>query len=203
VSRGRWFLPDEPDVLSLLREQAAITRGAVDALAAWGAGDALGARLVEEAEPRGDRAKRALVEGLHEAFVTPIEPEDLFSLSRSIDWILNWSRDLIEESEAMEMPPDFGLAEMTRLLGEGMAELERAVDLLGEDGVAATAAADRAIKAERRLAHVYYAETARLLDVADQRERIARRELYRRCERIAQMLVDVCERVAYSVVKET
>ena len=35
------------------------------------------------------------------------------------------------------------------------------------------------------------------------RERIARRELYRRCSRIGDMVIDVAERVAYSVVKES
>ena len=43
---------------------------------------------------------------------------------------------------------------------------------------------------------------AESLGVEDRSERIARRELYRRCSRIGEMVVDVAERVVYAVVKE-
>ena len=44
---------------------------------------------------------------------------------------------------------------------------------------------------------------AALLEVDDRTERIARRELYRRCARIGETLVDVAERIAYAVVKQS
>ena len=67
----------------------------------------------------------------------------------------------------------------------------------------ATAAADAAIAAERQLEHVYYEGMAALLQVGDKHERIARRELYRRCSRIGETVVEVAERVVYAVVKQT
>ena len=36
----RWFLPDMPDVVGLLRDQAATTVAAIEALVAWAGGDA-------------------------------------------------------------------------------------------------------------------------------------------------------------------
>ena len=60
---------------------------------------------------------------------------------------------------------------------------------------------DRARSA--RLEHAYYAGMAALLEVEDMRERIARRELYRRCSRIGETVVDVAERVVYAVVKQS
>ncbi|HET8976374.1 MAG TPA: DUF47 family protein [Solirubrobacterales bacterium] len=203
MSRGRWFLPETPDVLGMLGSQLSVTNEALRALAAWAGGDAGAATTVREAEPRGDAAKRALLESLRDSFVTPIEPEDLFALSRSIDWILDHSRDLIEESEAMQVPPDSGIAEMAGRLSEAGIHLERAVALLGEDGDAATAAADAAIKSERRLEHAYFQGMAGLLEVADQRVRISQRELYRRCLRIGETVIDVGERIVYAVVKQS
>jgi hypothetical protein len=41
-----------------------------------------------------------------------------------------------------------------------------------------------------------------LLGVQDRSERIARRELYRRCTRIGELVIDVAERVVYAVVKQ-
>ncbi len=44
---------------------------------------------------------------------------------------------------------------------------------------------------------------AALLEIEDMRERISRRELYRRCSRIGETVIDVAERVVYAVVKES
>jgi hypothetical protein len=66
----------------------------------------------------------------------------------------------------------------------------------------ATEAADEAIEAERRLEHAYYRGMGALLELEDRNERIARRELYRRCARIGEIVIDVAERVEYAVVKQ-
>jgi uncharacterized protein len=202
--RGRsWFLPETPDVLGLLRRQVAVTIEGVDAFAAWAAGDATLAQSVRDIEHRGDTAKRELLTALRAAFVTPMEPEDVFALSRGVDWILNYARDLVNESEAMSCPPDTGIAEMATLHGEAVRHIDQAIARLRTDDEGAAEAADAAIKTERGLEHVYYRGMAALLEVEDRSERIARRELYRRCARIGETVVDVAERVVYAVVKES
>ena len=70
----RWFLPETPDVLGLLRAQVAITIEGMDAFAAWAAGDAGADATVSDAEQRGDAAKRELLVALRAAFVLPLEP---------------------------------------------------------------------------------------------------------------------------------
>jgi uncharacterized protein len=203
VKHTRWFLPSTPDVLGLLRRQVAVTIEGVDAFAAWAAGDTAAAEAVRDAEHRGDAAKWELLSALREAFVTPLEPEDVFALSRGIDWILNYSRDLVTESEVMHCPPDAGIAEMAALLGEAMAHIDEAIGHLGSKGGDATVPAQAAIRAERRLEGAYYRGMASLLEVEDMRERISRRELYRRSSRIGDIVVDVAERVVYAVVKQS
>jgi uncharacterized protein Yka (UPF0111/DUF47 family) len=203
MSRRRWFLPETPDVLGLLRAQVAVTIEGVDAFAAWAGGDSSAAERVRDAEHRGDAAKRALLGSLRAAFVTPLEPEDVFALSRGIDWILDYARDLVSESEVMASPPDAVIAEMATLLGQAVRHLDQALAHLGVDEDAATEAADAAIGAERQLEREYYHGMGALLQVENRSERIARRELYRRCVRIGEMVIDVAERVVYAVVKQT
>jgi uncharacterized protein Yka (UPF0111/DUF47 family) len=203
VNVRRWFLPETPDVLGLLRGQLAVTIEGVDQFAAWASGNERAAQAVRDAEPRGDTAKRELMRTLRTAFVTPLEPEDVFALSRGVDWILNYAADLVNESEALACPPDTGIAEMAVLLGEAVRHIDRAIGRLDADGDEATEAADAAIKAERRMEYVYYRGMAELLDVDDRSERIARRELYRRCYRIGETVIDVAERVVYAVVKQS
>jgi uncharacterized protein Yka (UPF0111/DUF47 family) len=202
VTHSRWFLPETPDVLGLLRHQVAVTIEGLEAFTAWAGGDAAAAGAVRDAEHRADTAKRELLGALRAAFVTPLEPEDVFALSRGVDWILDWARDLVDESEVMACQPDPGIAKMASLLGEAVREIDEAIAHLGSDVDAATGAADAAIKAERRLERVYYHGMAALLEVEDMRERIGRRELYRRCSRIGEMVIDVAERVIYAVVKQ-
>ena len=103
----------------------------------------------------------------------------------------------------MDCPPDAGIAEMAKLLGRALRHIDDAIASLGSDGDEATASADAAIAAERQLEHAYYEGMAALLEVGDRHERIARRELYRRCSRIGETVVEVAERVVYAVVKQT
>ena len=67
----------------------------------------------------------------------------------------------------------------------------------------ATEAADAAIKASAASSTSTTRGMAELLEVDDLREVMARRELYRRCSRIGETVVDVAERVIYAVVKES
>jgi uncharacterized protein Yka (UPF0111/DUF47 family) len=199
----RWFLPETPDVLGLLRGQVAVTIEGLEAFEAWAAGDPGAAEVVRDAERRGDTAKRDLLVALRSAFVTPIEPEDVFALSRGIDRLLNSARDLINESQAMACPPDSRIAAMATLVVEGLREIGRAIAGLGSDEDEATDAADAAIAHARRLEHVYYEGMAALLEVGDRNERIARRELYRSCSHLGETVVDVAERVVYAVMKQS
>jgi uncharacterized protein Yka (UPF0111/DUF47 family) len=202
MSRRRWFLPEEPDVLGLLREQLAVTIEVIDRFAAWAAGDGAAAAAVRDAERRGDAAKRDLFNALRAAFVTPMEPEDVFTLSRGIDRIHAYARDLVHESDAMASPPDARIAEMAGLVGEALRHIDEAIGHLALHERGATACAEAAIGSERRLEETYYRGMASLLEVDDRTERIARRELYRRCMRIGETVVDVAERVIYAIVKE-
>jgi hypothetical protein len=202
VNTRRWFLPETPDVIGMLGRQLEVTTEGVDALVAWALGDSSQADHIRALEHRGDEHKRELEAALTTAFTTPLEPEDLYTLSRGIDWILNLSKDLVRESEVMACPPDPPLAEMCAALAESVHLLSEAVARLGAKTGDATEKANEALRAQRRIEKVYRDAMAALVAVDDLREMISRRELYRRVSRIGEVVVDVAERVWYSVVKE-
>ena len=203
TERRRWFLPEMPDVRGLLLAQVAVTREGVEAFEAWCRREPGAADRVRDAEDRGDVAKRAVLSALRGAFVTELEPEDLFSLSRGVDRILNFTKDLVNEAELLGMEADAGLTEMAALLRGALDDIDDAIGRLGSDADGATAAADAAIRNARDIEHVYYRGMAALLEVDDRSERISGRELYRRCERIGEAVIDVAERVVYAVVKQS
>lgn len=199
----RWFLPETPDVLSMLHTQVGVTLEGLDALGRWaGGGGVEAADAVRDAEHRADDAKRILHRALRIAFTTPVDAEDLYWLSERLDAVINGAKDAVREAEVMAAAPDAPVAEMAALLREGVEHLDVAVGLLASDGEEATVAADAAVKCQRRIERVYRAAMSDLLEVDDLREVMARRELYRRMARLGDTVVEVAERVWYAVVKE-
>ena len=166
----RWFLPEVPDLLGMLQSQADITARGMDAFAAWAAGDAVRADDVRTAEHECDEVRRRLVDAVSEAFTTPLEPEDLFQLSRDLDRVINGAKNTVREAEAMEFPPDRATAEMAVLLAEGVIHIRTAfgsLDSRGTSAASATEAADAAVKSQRNLERVYRQAACDLLGVTD------------------------------------
>jgi uncharacterized protein Yka (UPF0111/DUF47 family) len=199
----RWFLPETPDVLGMLRSQLEVTKRGMDALVDWAHGDPAAADAVRAAEHEADEHRRKLQRQLVEAFTTPYDAEDIYTLGRGIDAILNLSKDAVRESEVMECPPDPPIAEMAVLLREAVEHFDEAVAGLQARDERATEAADAAIKTNRRLERVYRRAMAELVEVDDLREVISRRELYRRFSRISDVVGEVGERFWYAVIKES
>jgi uncharacterized protein Yka (UPF0111/DUF47 family) len=199
-----WFLPQTPDVLGMLRHQAALTVEGVDELVAWAKGDTEAAERLRLCEHRADDSKRELREALTEAFSAPLALEDIFELSRGIDEIVNDAKNFVGEAEAMRTEPDPAIAEMAGEISAGTKQLAKALELLeAGDRAGATVAADRAVKDQRHLQHTYRTSMSALVEVSDQRELTARRELYRRLARTGDELARVAERIWYSVLKES
>jgi uncharacterized protein Yka (UPF0111/DUF47 family) len=198
----RWFLPETPDLLGMLRAQHVVTREGMDAFAAWAGGDAAQADGVREAEHRADDAKRELWRALRVAFTTPLDAEDLFSLSAGLDEILNAAKDVVREADVLPVVPDATVAEMAALLSEGLECLGEAFERLTTSDGDATTAADAAIKTQRHLERAYRRGMSELLDIEDLGAAMNRRELYRRVAAVGDQLRAVAERVWYAVVKE-
>ena len=98
----------------------------------------------------------------------------------------------------MGSAPDEAMARMATLLAEGAGHLADAfASIRGTD---ATEPADAAVKSQRRLERVYREAMSALVQDSDPREVAARRELYRRMSRTSDNLVEVAERVWYSVL---
>lgn len=196
-----WFLPDTPDVIGLLLHQTDVTIHGLDAFAAWSGGDEAGAQTVRDAEHEADDVRRVLHRALREAFSTPLDAEDLYSLSERLDAVLNGAKNAVRESEVMQLAPDAPLAAMAGELTAAVEQLRLAFAALATDADAATGSADAAIRHTREMERIYRRAMSDLLEVDELREVIGRRELYRRYSRLGEQLVSVAERVWYALVK--
>ena len=200
--RKRWFLPQTTDLLGMLRGQMAVTGEGMDAFVRWAEGDGAAEHDVRDLEHRADEKKRELWKALRDAFTTPIDAEDLYTLSALLDGLLNGAKDIVRESDVLALAPDPATAEMAHALQTGVGHLADAFEQLAAHDERATDAADAAVKAARNLEHVYRRAMSALLAVEDVREVMSRREIYRRFVSVADGLVDTADRVWYAVVKE-
>lgn len=200
--KGHWFMPENGDVLGLLSTQIEVTTRGMDAFARWGNGDAALGDVVRAAEHEADTCKRELIDAVRESFTTPIEPEDLFELSRGLDDVINGAKNTVREADALTMTPNKPMGAMCDLLAEGVRNLGAAFAAIGHDPATANTEAAAAIKTQRNLERTYRSAMAKLIEKDDLREVAGRQELYRRLTRISDALVSVADRVMYATVKE-
>ena len=197
-----WFLPQDPDVMQTLRAQADITLAGAIAFASWAGGDLTQEAQVRACEHQADQVRRQLSLQLRQAFSTPVDQEDLFTLSERLDAVLHGLRNVVREADSYALTPDAAIAAMAGEIATGVQHLRMATDHLSQDADVATREADGAISAERRMETIYRDAMRGLLAVDDLREVLTRGEFYRRTLEIGERVARVADRVWYAVVKE-
>lgn len=144
--------------------------------------DAL-AKRVGEVEKEADEVRRILIDELNRTFVTPIDREDIFALSLSIDDILDYANTTIEEMAMLHVEPNAYIERMVSLLTDAAREINMGVSRLQDHPNVANDHAVRAKALENRMETVYREAIAHLFndprDVDHVVEMLKLREIYR------------------------
>jgi len=144
--------------------------------------EALASRMTD-LEKEADEVRRILIDELNRTFVTPIDREDIFALSLTIDDVLDYANTTIEEMELLDINPTPYIERMVSLLSEAAAEIHRGVMRLEKNPNVANDHAVRAKALENRTETVYREAIAELFhmptDVDHIVEMLKLREVYR------------------------
>lgn len=135
----RFLKPKQSNFLQMLVQQGEYAIMSVEALQAYfrkqSDKKSIKARQIEK---EADEVQRILVHELQQTFVTPIDREDIFSLSRAIDNFIDYVYDTVEELEIFEIEASEAVLEIAALLLEMANELHLSLQrLLDHPGVAA------------------------------------------------------------------
>jgi len=161
------------------------------------------AEKVKDAEERGDEERRLLIDELNQTFVTPIDREDLFALSRAIDDVLDYAYTTVDELALFGMKPNTYVGEMATSMLQGGKELHLAMQCLLEHRQVANEHALRAKHLENRVEKLYRQAIAEMFHgkvstVEDVVELLKLREVYRhisnaadRADAAANIIADV------------
>ncbi|MFB0547034.1 MAG: DUF47 domain-containing protein [Anaerolineae bacterium] len=194
--------------MQLLTEQAAKTLEGMEALEEFMKdGDEEMARRVTQAEKDADEVRRILIDELNRTFVTPIDREDIFALSRAIDDIVDYGYSTVDEMVILDVSPNPYLQRMVSLLREGADEIYQGVLRLKDHPNVASEHAVRAKALENQVEGLYREAIADLFqgpkDVDHVVEMLKLRELYRHLSNAADRGDEAANLIGDIVVKMT
>lgn len=194
--------------LQLLAQQAAKTREGLEVLEHFfQSRDPADARRVEQIEKEADELRRILIDDLNRAFVTPIDREDLFALSRAVDDVLDYANSTVDEMALFELQPTELMQKMVTILREAAEELHLGVLQLRERPQLALQHAMRAKKLENRAEGLYREALAELFQqpktLDDVMLMLKKREIYRHLSNAADRGDEAGNIISDIVVKMT
>jgi predicted phosphate transport protein (TIGR00153 family) len=141
------------------------------------------ARKVSLIEKEADEIRRILIDELNRTFVTPLDREDIFALSLTVDDILDYANTTVEEMVMLDIEPNSYIERMVSLLNDAAREIHLGVTRLADHPNVANDHAVRAKALENRVETVYREAIADLFTAPRDLEHVVDmlklREVYR------------------------
>ena len=164
---------------ALLIQQAQVIRDAVAALCAFcedptqEKGD-----FVKVKEKEADTIRRQLVEDINRTFITPIDRDDLYRLSTSIDDLADYAWTTVKEVRIYDIQPDQHLLTMAQTLLKMADGLLICMQNLEKDHAGVAAEATKVKKLENALNVQFHQSIAELFETDDIKTILKYREIY-------------------------
>lgn len=202
------FKRKEDKFLKLLIKQAETTLQGMQALEKFmtekGEGNA---DEVNKKEKEADEIRRILIDELLKTFITPIDREDIYALSRAIDDVIDYAFSTVDEMSILDVEPNNYLQEMATLLKMAANEIYLGVMRLEKNPGVASTHAYRAKSLENKVERVYREAISDLFhgpkDVEHIVEMLKLREVYRHLSNAADRGDEAANIIADIVVKMT
>jgi len=158
-------------------------------------------------EKEADEVRRILIDELNRTFITPFDREDIFSLSRSIDDVVDYADTTVMEMVVLNVRPTAFMQRMASLLKDAAYEILQGVLRLPKHPSVAIDHAQRAKALENRVEAVYREAVADLFsgpeDIHHVVEMLKMREVYRHLSNAADRGDEAANIIADIVVKKT
>jgi len=203
-----FFKPRQDKFLRLLIEHAAKTLEGLECLEEFmREPNDERARQIRLLEKEADEVRRILIDELNRTFITPIDREDIFALSRAIDDVIDYAYATVEEMVILDVKPNAFLQRMVSLLREASYEIHLAMLRLEENPNVASDHAIRAKAIENQMEHIYREAIAELFrgpeDIHHVMDMLKLRELYRHLSNCADRGDEAANVITDIVIKMT
>lgn len=160
-------------------------------------------KKVDKLEEEADEIRRILIDDLNRTFVTPIDREDIFSLSGVIDDVIDYAKATVEEMTILKIDPDEHIKKMVEVLHESAKSVTYAVKNLKDHPGSCAEYVVKAKKAENKIEHLYREGLADIFNSSDVVKILKTREVYRHLSNAADRVVDAANIISDILVKNT
>lgn len=161
------------------------------------------AEKVEELEQEADELRRILIDELNRSFVTPIDREDIFALSRIIDDMIDYARTTVDEMILFNVDTDEHLKKLVSMLYDGSKEISAAMQCLQSYPGVCQEHIIRAKRIENQVEQKYREALAELFKSTDVVTILKKREIYRHLSNAADKADEAANIIGDVLVKTT
>jgi len=200
--RGRFF-PKEGNFYKMLSDQTAKTLEGIEALAIFVEDqNQENGKQVKRIETEADELRRILIEALHQTFITPMDREDIYALSRAVDDIVDYANTTVDEMEIYAVTSEEHLREMVDILRKAAQEINDAIKILETYPHISMEHAVKAKFYENAMEKAYHTALADLFKKTDTLYMLKMREIYRHLSNAADRS-DQAANIICSIVMKT
>ncbi|MDH7508139.1 MAG: DUF47 family protein [Methanomassiliicoccales archaeon] len=197
------IFPPRYDFYGMLQDQAKITARGVKALLEWlKTNDLREPQALIAIEEEADQMRYAMESKLLEAFVTPFDRQDIYSISRQMDYILNYSLSTALEMKAFGVKVDEPIMKMAGALCEGTTILSAAIDSMKFDKKASESMIQEIRKREREIESIYIESMRHIFALNDPITILKKREIYHHLKDAGRTLgitIDILHRIILGI----
>ncbi|MEF3245200.1 MAG: DUF47 family protein [Caldisericaceae bacterium] len=157
---------------------------------------------IKKCEAEGDNLRRDLVNELNRSLITPIDRQDIYTLSNNIDNILDYAYNTIEEMIIYKLYPNFYLRKMIEKVSRGVNHLGYAVENMFGDKNLANSNVVSAKVIENEIEETYHEALADLFSKNDFHYIFKMREVLRHISNSADRISEAADIIANILIKE-
>jgi len=198
------FLKSESSFFDLLSRQSSKTVEGLEALWNYAENSTKeNANVVRDLEREADELRRILIQELDQTFVTPMDREDIYDLSRAIDDVVDYANTTVDEMEIYDVKGDEHIKGMVNILRKAARELNDAVKILKNYPKIASEHAVKAKSYENQIEKAYHLALADLFKGMDTVYMLKMREIYRHLSNAADRGDEAANIISSIVMKHT
>ncbi|WP_321508431.1 DUF47 family protein [uncultured Methanoregula sp.] len=195
------IFPREYDFEGMLAGQADRTVDGVRVLVSWlKACPLCNPRELEQIENNVDILRHDMEDKLINSFSTPFDRQDIYSISRQMDYILNFSKETAKEMYAFGVTPDKPIIEMAETLLDGTECIARGIKAMGGDKNAVETEIRHARETYNTLEEIYIAGMAELLKTENAMHAVRMLEIYHHMRHAGRAMRDTLDILHNAVI---
>lgn len=156
---------------------------------------------VSQLEEEADEIRRILIDDLNRTFVTPIDREDIFSLSRTVDDVIDYAETTVEEMLILDIKTDVYIKQIVDILFDASKSVALAVKNIKEHPGVCIEHVIKAKKSEHKIERLYRQALAELFNTNDVIKILKTREVYRHLSNAADRVASAANVISDILVK--